>query len=126
MKHQDDSSDSLQAPWVVQTREELEASARDLDAATLSRLNRARQAALLAARSPAQTRWRWMSALALAGVAGLALGMAWWRGASDQVGTPASATIDAQDFDLLAGQDSLDLYEDLEFYAWLDAQQSQG
>ena len=33
-------------PWLAKTVQQLDESARDLDAATLSRLNRARQAAL--------------------------------------------------------------------------------
>jgi hypothetical protein len=125
MNHHDEQ-EGLNAPWIAQVRDELDASARDLDGATLSRLNRARQAALGQAHTSAQARWRRMSAFALAGVAGLALSLALWRAAPERVGAPEPAAIEAQDFDLLAGQDSLDLYEDLEFYAWLDAEQAQG
>lgn len=102
-------------------RQALDASAQGLDAATLSRLNRARQAAL--ATLPSRSRWRtplhW--GLALAACAALALAL------RPQLQSPASLPADAVppvDLSLLALDSEVEpaLLEDLEFYAWLDTQ----
>jgi hypothetical protein len=42
--------------------------------------------------------------------------------APDPARLPAGAAASAQDLELLATDETLDLYEDQEFYAWLDAQ----
>jgi hypothetical protein len=108
-----------EGPWLERVRAELDASARDLDAATLSRLNRARQAALAAARGRRARLWRYGGPAALAAAFSLLVAIGWWG-----LRAPASAPDAATDFELLAGEDSPELYEDLEFYAWLDAQPS--
>jgi len=105
--------------WTSQAKALLDASADELDAVTLSRLNRARQAAL-AQRRPAAPRW--FFAAGLTGACGLLLAVAVWHG---RVGVPpasgdASAVASADDSDPLADDD--DFYADLDFYAWLDAQ----
>ena len=101
----------------------LDQSAQDLDAATCSRLNRARQAALAAApsgRRPIALLW---PAFATASALALALAVVLVRRPeSVDPGLP----IAAEDFDVIAAQDSLELYENLEFYAWLDAQPADG
>ena len=100
----------------------LDQSAQDLDAATCSRLNRARQAALAAAprgrRPPALL---WGAALATASALGLAVVLL-------RAPEPAlpPLPIATEDFDVIAAQDSLELYENLEFYEWLDAQPADG
>src|SRR5262249_12072920 len=106
-------------PWVDDARRLLDASAQSLDAATLSRLNRARQAAL------AQRRPRvrgWLPALGLAGsAAAVLLAVALWapqhRGEAPGLHAPVAA-MDSEN----AADDSLEFYQNLEFYAWLEAQ----
>ena len=104
---------------VAQLREQLEQSARDLDGATLSRLNRARQAALEAHRRAPHARWLWPAA----GAAALACAFAFalWRPLVQPDAMPL-APVAAADLELLAGETGIELYEELEFYAWLDAQ----
>src|SRR5690349_3132282 len=104
--------------WLARIRNQLDESARDLDAPTLSRLNRARQQALSQLGQPAPRRWHW---LLLASAASLALALMW----SPRLQTPVPETmpvVDAsvEDFQLLTSEENLALYSDLDFYAWLD------
>lgn len=111
-------------PWTERIRQQLDHSARDLDAATLSRLNQARQAALQAARSPKPRPWLWPTAMATA--CSLALAVAIWpRVVPQPVPAPTTAS-QPEDFTMLAGDEQLDLYQELDFYAWLDAQPQSG
>ena len=84
-----------------------------LDAETLSRLNRGRQAALAAAgrRRPA---WTWMvPATGVAAAAAVALVV--MRGPTlDAIEAPVD------DFEILLAEENIDMLEELEFYAWLD------
>lgn len=107
--------------WVARARSTLDESVRDLDAATRSRLNRARHAALKSARSGRRSLPLWPAALATA--FGLVLAVLLVRTPEPALSAPPVA---AEDFAVIAGQDSLELYEDLEFYAWLDAHQADG
>lgn len=110
--------------WLRRARALLDESTQSLDAATLSRLNRARQAALEPRRPRAG--WAW-SGLAAVGAGALALAIA--VGLQRLPGEPASAPdADAParaaasedgDDDLLAAED-LEFLEDLDFYQWLD------
>ena len=120
------TNDELDAAWVARTRAALEQDAAGLDAATLSRLNRARQAAL-DARAPRSTRSRWIGAGAAAALAA-AFALALVVRAPDPARLPVGeAAVAQEDIDLLSGEDEVELYEDQEFYAWLDAQsQSSG
>jgi type VI protein secretion system component VasF len=109
------------ARWVDRATALLDASADNLDAATLSRLNRARQAALAARPG----RWRpWTIGAGLAGTAAAMLAIA--IGLSSRIDAPmthAAAPLDASDIDVLASDDdTLDLSENLDFYAWLETQ----
>ena len=106
--------------WTQRARALLDESVQSLDAATLSRLNRVRQAALgQGKRSTAA----WFLPAGLAGACVLLLAVAAWHGRTPH---PATTRVDAPiaagagDADALA--DDEDLYENLEFYAWLDAQ----
>lgn len=107
--------------WVGRATALLDRSTDNLDAATLSRLNRARQAAL-AQRGNVRRR------LALgAGFAGaVAVVFAIVLGLNHRFETPslaAPAPLQASDIDLLTSDDdALDLYENLDFYAWLEKQ----
>ena len=86
-----------------------------LDAATLSTLNRSRHRAL-EARSARTVDWmRWAP---VTGVAVVALVVALMM-------QPETATVDAlpasvTEMDILLGDESIEMLEDLEFYAWID------
>lgn len=108
--------------WIAPLIAELDRRVEDLDAATLSRLNRARQAALTA---QAPRRSWWWFALPAAATAALVLGVGLSGPPSPTVPVGAAAPVSAQDFELLSADDNLELYqEDLDFYAWLDADDS--
>ncbi len=107
-------------PWLAKTVQQLDESARDLDAATLSRLNRARQAALAEVRHKRAGWSMWLPGLVMAMGLTLAIGLMLRPATSPSM--PAADP--AQDFAMLSEADNLDMYEDLEFYAWLDAQPS--
>ncbi len=86
-----------------------------LDAATLSRLNRGRQAALASA-GTSRRLMRWAPAGGLAAAAIVAVVIVQSPGVVD---TPPGST--AADFEILLSEDSLDMLEELEFYDWLDS-----
>lgn len=107
--------------WTQRAKQLLDESAQQLDGATLSRLNRARHAALAQQRIPQ----RWLLPAGLASACALLLAVAMWhmQPGAPHVRSTANApiaTAPAADSDMQA--DDEDLYEDLDFYAWLDAQ----
>ena len=106
-------------PWIDQIRQQLDDSTRDLDAATLSRLNQARQKAMLQWPSPARRVWPWLMLATSAAIAW----MAWLGPAVPLIQEPTTpmALERVEDFELLTEEDGLALYSDLEFYAWLDS-----
>lgn len=106
--------------WTRRIRSRLDDSTRDLDAATLSRLNRARQAALAQTTNRSRS---WLPLAALGSACALAVAIALWP---QPPSPPATAATTADDFPMLAGDDALELYEELDFYAWLDAQPASG
>ena len=92
-------------------------SVERLDAATLSRLNRGRHAALAAA---GQSGWRWSGWLPAMGVAASVLLVVMTMrppGGADVIDAPAV------DFDILLSEASIEMLEELEFYSWLDGQE---
>ena len=91
-----------------------------LDAATLSRLNRGRQAALAAARQPARQWLRWVPATGVAAAVLLALVIQQGPGDVDVIAAPAA------DLEMLLGEESIEMLEDLEFYSWLDTEELAG
>lgn len=103
--------------WTERARDLLDESAQAIDAATLSRLNRARQQALAAAAPRAA--WRWPRRLAI--MASLVLAAAiWWPVTQTGPVSPDVATLSPEEAELLADGE-FELTDDLEFYAWLDA-----
>ena len=101
-----------------QAREHFDASVEGLDAATRSRLNRARQAAVAEVERSRHGPWRtWLRAAAAASVALLAVVL--WRmpgqqpGASLVEGAPTAEVVEM----LAIGDDVVS--EDPEFYTWL-------
>ena len=111
-------NDKHHPEWVDRATDLLDESARDLDAATLSRLNRARQTAL----QLAKPRTRPWLLPALASACAVLLGVAVWfphRGAD----TASNAAVtDTGTADAGGDEASVEFYQNLEFYAWLDAQ----
>ena len=107
--------------WTAQARQLLDDSAAGLDAATLSRLNRARQSALATrSRRPLQF---WFVPAGLASACALLLALAVWQPHHAPASTAAMTEAAVADTDdSLASADAPEFYQDLEFYAWLDAQ----
>ena len=110
------------ARWAELACRVLDESADDLDAATLSRLHRARLAAIETSRTRRAAVWAWPALFAAA--ASLALAVLIWPAAQAPLDSTPDSVIAAGDLELLAADADLALYEDLEFYAWLDTQQS--
>ncbi|HET7924871.1 MAG TPA: DUF3619 family protein [Rhodanobacteraceae bacterium] len=110
--------------WLERAKALLDDSAENLDAATLSRLNRARQAAL-ATRRKGASRWAWSAALAGAAAAVFALAIGWHQRGVAPPSEP-SAALQAGDIDVMTSDDDLDLAENLDFYAWLEKQPAGG
>jgi hypothetical protein len=91
-----------------------------LDGATLSRLNRGRQAALAELRRP-QNQWRrWMPASGA--VAAVLIAVIALRGPADI----DAITAPASDLDILFSEESIEMLEELEFYSWLETQDLEG
>ncbi|MFT3790823.1 MAG: hypothetical protein QM741_07050 [Rudaea sp.] len=107
--------------WVEQAGALLDESARDLDAATLSRLNRARQAALDGRRPRAAHPWLLPTGLASACALLLAVA-AWQPHRHAQTAGPAMIPAATTVADTDADDASPEFYQNLDFYAWLDAQ----
>jgi len=101
-----------------QAKELFDDSVERLDAATLSRLNRGRQEALaeLDRTSPVGQWVRWMPATGVAAAAVIAVVV--WQGVPTEGPLPETGSV--TDFEILIGDDSLEMLEDLEFYSWID------
>jgi hypothetical protein len=100
----------------------LQESAERLDGRTQSRLTQARHAALDAARRPGGSRkpYMWIPA----GVAAAAALSVLLLTDAEQVASPSAAQLAAapiDEFDIIAAEDSLEFYRDVDFYAWLAA-----
>jgi hypothetical protein len=111
--------------WTGQAKQVLDESAQSLDAATLSRLNRARQRALEQARPRALRPWFLPAGLASACAVLIAVAVAWHTPTNMPAPTVSGATAGtfASDLDMMTSDDGIEFYEDLDFYAWLDSQE---
>ncbi|MCG8435437.1 MAG: hypothetical protein MJA83_15550 [Gammaproteobacteria bacterium] len=101
----------------ARAKQEFEQSVAELDAHVLSRLNRARQAAVQEAARSKVIRFRntWAPA-AVFTLAALAITTAvLWRGVP-----PEPAAEPDVELEILLSGENLELYEELEFYTWLD------
>ena len=104
---------------VAQAKVAFDESVDGLDAATLSRLNRGRQAAL-ANVGRRDRHWnRWMPATGVAAVVLLAVFGLRGPAEVDVIAPPGS------DLEILLSEESIEMLEDLEFYSWLDTQELQ-
>lgn len=96
-------------------------SVEGLDAHTRSRLNQGRQQALAAAEHRGVITSNWLPLGAAAAVAIVAVIM--WTG-NEQPGvldtTDFTAPTMATDFEILLDADEFEMLEDLEFYSWID------
>lgn len=86
-----------------------------LDAETLSKLNRGRHAALAELDTGRAQLMRWAPAAGVAAAVVVAVMLALPQ-------TTVDTALPATDMDILLGEDSIEMLEDLEFYAWLDMQ----
>lgn len=116
--------------WLETVREQLDTDAAGYDAATLSRLNRARQAALDAGLRPQRRPWWHWSLVAVATSAAVVLAVALTL-RTPETGRPQVAPValeqsEVDDLELLAAGEDLELIENLEFYAWLEQQSLDG
>ena len=111
--------------WAGQAKQALDESAHNLDAATLSRLNRARQRALEQGRPRVMRPWFVPAGLASACAVLIAVAVAWQMPTHTAAPalTDANAGAFSSDLDMMSSDDGLEFYEDLDFYAWLDAQE---
>lgn len=100
-----------------QAKEAFDRSVDGLDAATLSRLNRGRQAALAEASRPREAWLRWIPATGLAAAMVLAVMVLQSPAEIDAMTAPAG------DLEILLGEESIEMLEDLEFYSWLDSEE---
>ncbi len=92
-----------------------DASVEELDAATLSRLNRGRHRALDELRSPRANWMRWAPAAGVAAAVVIAVMLTMRQPVEVDV-MPASVT----DMEILLGEESIEMLEDLEFYAVIE------
>ncbi|HEX4479202.1 MAG TPA: hypothetical protein VH082_00220 [Rudaea sp.] len=111
--------------WTGQAKQLLDDSAQSLDASTLSRLNRVRQRALEQARPRAMRPWFVPAGLASACAVLIAVAVAWHTPTASvaPASSSASAGTFANDLDMMTSDDGIEFYQDLDFYAWLDAQE---
>ena len=97
-------------------------SVRELDAATLSRLNQSRQLALeKAVNESATIRWKhWVPAAGVTAAAAFAV-VLWTGNRPVDVLTPPSTV---SDFEILLEGDDFEMLEDLDFYRWIELDDS--
>ncbi len=106
--------------FAVQAKELFDDSVERLDAATLSRLNKGRHQALaeLQRTRPVGQWVRWMPVTGVAAAALITVVILQGPG----VEGPESPATTVTDFEILLGEDSLEMLEELEFYSWIDPQ----
>ena len=93
----------------------LDASSESLDAATLSKLRQARQRALAPVKKPGATWWLPAGAATAASVVAITT---FWIG----VMAPQARVHGLEDLEILVAADNTELYEQLDFYDWLESQ----
>lgn len=106
---------SNDAAFSKRAKASFDESVEQLDGATLSRLNRARHVALAQMQQPTRRWSRWVPA---AGVAAAALVA--FMVLQNPAGLDEPLPTAVADIEILLGEDSIEMLEDLEFYSWLD------
>lgn len=115
-----DRDEKLEQRIADRAKQEFDRSVDSLDAATLSRLNRGRQAALEELATPKRAWVQWMPATGLAAAVLLAVVTFRGSGEIEVINAPAS------DLEILLSEESIEMLEDLEFYTWLATQELEG
>lgn len=110
----------LDERFAGQAKELFDDSVERLDAATLSCLNKGRHQALVELQKTSLVgQWaRWMPATGVAAAALVVVVILQGPGIEGPSLPAASVT----DFEILLGEDSLEMLEELEFYSWIDPQ----
>jgi hypothetical protein len=111
------STENRDRELLERVRATLDASADNLDAATLRRLRRSRLEAVEAA-GPKRRPFplpRWVTAGGVATVAVLGVAASVWLSAP----RPVLPEKQVEDLEIVTAKEQLDLYADLEFYRWL-------
>lgn len=101
---------------------EFDESVDALDAATLSTLNRSRHEALAELRRPRHQWSGWMPATGVAAAVLVAVVLL----QSPTAVRDLNGTTAATDMEILLGEDSIEMLEDLEFYSWIDMAETDG
>ncbi len=111
-------------PLIDKAKALFDESVSELDAATLSRLNRNRHEALeQAAEGRVTGHWnQWVPAAGVAAAAVFAVVI--WTGDPpvDELTPPAQAS----DFEIILDGDDFEMLEDLEFYSWIELEEDDG
>jgi len=124
MTSKPETTRSTKRPLEAISRQALDDSLTHIDAATLSRLNQARQQALaIHTTRPGITRKRWLKQTAFASLAILAIGV--WTIVSTTMPTGSGHSLDIEQGEYIASAEDLEVAEDLEFIAWLLEQDKQ-
>ena len=110
----DKQQDDLNDPLLRKVKQQLDDSVEDLDAEVLSRLNQARSAALQANEKRSWRMQPMWGGMATASVA-LVVAVLWLGGESPQMNNMV-----VEDLELLSSTEAIELYEDYEFYQWLN------
>jgi hypothetical protein len=98
----------------------LDSSTEALDSTTLAKLRQIRHDALmLSPRPPVQTN-RWWVPMGAVGVTAAAALVATWLTTTV---APQAHVDGIEDIEILASADNTDLYEQMDFYEWLESQQ---
>lgn len=120
------SQTDKESDFELRLRERLRNNAPALDANTHSRLNQARQAALTELHKPAWSSLirpgSWMT-VGGAIAAGVMVALMLRLGG---VSTDMPVYAPAEDLEIILSEGDLELYEDLEFYAWVEMQPEVG
>lgn len=98
----------------------LRESVDNLDARTRSRLTQARHAAVAAAKSPIASTPRWAMP-AIGATAAAAVAVMLTTNPLQRQRAPVAAISNEQVWEIMTAEDNLELYRDMEFYAWLGA-----
>ncbi len=112
-----DRDKNIEPDFANRAKQAFDESVDSLDAATLSKLNRSRHAALAELNNSGSVWLRWMPATGVAAAVLVAVVMLQSPGEIDVINAPAS------DFEILLGEESIEMLEDLEFYSWLATQE---
>lgn len=105
-----------------QAKKHFDESVENLDAATRSRLNRSRQAALAEVRRDGGRWFAWAPAAGVAAAAVVAVMIMTGKPPAEPFNPPTANA----DIEILLTEDSFEMLEDLEFYSWIELEEEPG